>query len=240
MIVLKKISLLAFVFVAFLFNIYFVQNVKAYEEGTFEDETCVSQEEWESALKFATVDYTFDKQNGKFSTEGKQKYTDFESDYKEKDAYVVFYTTSSDGKTLYAYVPSYDGVKDAPDMNTMLSDRGISTVSSCDGDESIYVVNKTVVGTEYSCQIVEDTYYDQNGVEVSESEYNQACNGSNNSGGNNTNSGSNGSESSDNGYVEKDVANTASAASIIGIVVGVIMIGGAAYVIYTKYKKNQA
>lgn len=236
---MKKISLLAFIFVAFLFNIYFVQNVKAYEEGTFEDEDCISQEQWESALKSATVDYTFDKQSGKFSTEGKQKYTDFESNYKEKDTYIVFYTTSSDGKTLYAYVPSYDGVKDAPDMNTMLSDRGISTTSSCDGDESIYIVSKTAQGTEYSCQIVEDTYYDQNGMEVSESEYNEACNGSNENG-TNTNSGSNGSESKDDGYVEKDVANTASAASIIGIVVGAIMIGGAGYVIYTKYKKNQA
>ena len=149
--------------------------------------------------------------------------------------YVAFYTTSSDGKTLYAYVPSYDGVKDTPEMNTRLSDRGISTVSSCEGDSSIYMTSKTMIGTEHSCQTVEGTYYDQNGVEVSEEEYNKACNGSSN---NNENSNSNSNETSDNGYVEKDVANTASATSIIGIIVGIIMVGGASYVIYTKYKKN--
>jgi len=123
---MKRLLYLCLMISICLFNVnVFAENV--YKEGSWTEvsgDTCDKYTEVASAY----TAYTFDSATGKFSTSGSVYSIDGPMS-------MVYYTVSSDQKTLYAYVPSYDSNK-----SLIPSSVGISTGKSC---ADTYKVSKT-------------------------------------------------------------------------------------------------
>ncbi len=207
----KKITV--FAIFAILTSVIIVGNVKAeesengvsYEENAFTNEQCIEDESWMTTAK---TSYSLDAEEGIFELQG-DEYNTYISDT-EKEKIYIFYDTSETGKTLYGYIPNYKTLLENATIKEFLSSKDIIVTSKCD---KTLRVSKTVIGGEYIDESKERQ--DELMALPEESEKSED---------NNENEIENKNEEASIEMQTINVPDTASLASIVGIITGAILI----------------
>lgn len=210
---MKKIIVGFIISLTFVLSNMLISNVYAYEENTFTNGICISNN---SYLTSASTGYSLSDETGTYSLSGKT-YTEYQS-LEKKDTY-IFYIVSNDGKVLYALVPNYNSVIANNSIKSLLFNKGIVTTANCD---NIYVMNKTVVGNT-----------------PSDSSYINFDNGSTNSNSNNnktTNNTNSNKSRLDNSTSKLNSPNTASPMVWSAIMVSIVLVLVGGLSLYRKSK----
>lgn len=214
---MKKIILSLIISLAVVVNFGFINNVKAYEENSFTEGQCITDN---SYLTSSTTEYSLSEETGTYSLSG-QTYSDYKSS--GESGIYMFYIVSNDAKVLYGLVPNYNSTMANENAKSELFDSGIVTTDDCNG---IYVMNKTVVGNT-----------------PSDSSYINFGNSSNNNNSNNNNSNNRSNSNTNQSKLDESVdklnsANTASPMVWSVILVSLVLISIGVYSLYKKAKNN--
>ena len=140
----KKFLIFTFIALIGVFNLFLINTVKAYEENAFTGEECLTEDSW---LSTAKTEYQLNQTTGKYELSGMTASEYKQSTGTEQAVSYVFYGVSEDGKTLTAYVPSYNSGMKTDFVRNMVNNAGVITTADCAGTLK---VTKTVVGDSSS------------------------------------------------------------------------------------------
>lgn len=233
-----KMKNLIAIFLIMLLNIVIIGNAFAaetlpncpprYEENPFTDEECLADDytEWQEE---AQTEYHFNAETGEFELTG--------STYAAMPNNTIYYSTSGDGKELYAYIPHYN--QKITSMRDTINQLGILTTASCDGTLK---VTKTVVGvgddsedttpsiTKDPCTMTDGKYYGSSGEEVTKDEFDKQCRQPE------VTPTQPQTQPQNTGYNQViSTPDTASTASVVSIALGTAAIAGGGYALMRKF-----
>lgn len=134
---MKKMLLIFVVSFSLVLPFAFIQNVKAYAENSFLNETCITDTTWNEN---AMTEYKLNNETGTYEVSGETYETYITSEKTDKH---IFYLPSNDGKLLYAFIPNYSTVTSTDEGKNEIVNVGINASVTC---ADTLMVNKTVVG----------------------------------------------------------------------------------------------